>query len=147
MENEQLTEEQLYYKDKYLKYKLKYLSFKKQYGGEDKEKEAAIMNDRHSRIRKYLNQLLVTNDGGLQKLINKNNNFSQGYRGYRYYIDDLITEKLQNYKLYNTGDIEKLLQEVVNIAKQKGYINDSDALFNYLNTKVVSKYSLIPYYV
>jgi hypothetical protein len=147
MENEQLTEEQLYYKDKYLKYKLKYLSFKKQYGGEDKQKEAAIMNDRHSRIRKYLNELLVKNDDELQKLINKNNNFSQGYRGYRYYIDDLITEKLQNYKLYNTGDIEKLLKEVVNIAKQKGYINDSDALFKYLNKKVESKYSLIPYYV
>ena len=57
MENEQLSEEQLYYKDKYLKYKLKYLTLKKQYGGEDKEKEAAIMNDRHSRIRKYLNEL------------------------------------------------------------------------------------------
>jgi hypothetical protein len=138
-----LTEEQLYYKDKYLKY----LSFKKQYGGEDKEKEAAIMNDRHSRIRKYLNELLVKNDDELQKLINKNNNFLQGYRGYRYYIDDLITEKLQNYKLYNTGDIEKLLKEVVNIAKQKGYINDSDALFKYFNTKVESKYSLIPYNV
>jgi hypothetical protein len=147
MENEQLSEEQLYYKDKYLKYKLKYLTLKKQYGGEDKEKEAAIMNDRHSRIRKYLNELLVKNDDELQKLINKNNNFSQGYRGYRYYIDDLITEKLQNYKLYNKGDIEKLLQEVVNIAKQKGYINNSDALFNYLNKKVESKYSLIPSYV
>jgi len=147
MENEQLSEEQLYYKDKYLKYKLKYLTLKKQYGGEDKEKEAAIMNDRHSRIRKYLNELLVKNDDELQKLINKNNNILQGYRGYRYYIDDLITEKLQNYKLYNKGDIEKLLQEVVNIAKQKGYINNSDALFNYLNKKVESKYSLIPSYV
>jgi hypothetical protein len=33
MENEQLTEEQLYYKDKYLKYKLKYVTLKKQLGG------------------------------------------------------------------------------------------------------------------
>jgi hypothetical protein len=38
MENEQLTEEQLYYRDKYLKYKLKYLALKEQQGGEGAKK-------------------------------------------------------------------------------------------------------------
>jgi hypothetical protein len=33
MDTEQLTEEQLYYKEKYFKYKLKYVTLKKQHGG------------------------------------------------------------------------------------------------------------------
>jgi hypothetical protein len=42
MDTEQLTEEQLYYKEKYFKYKLKYLTLKEHLGGNPKKTKATV---------------------------------------------------------------------------------------------------------
>jgi hypothetical protein len=75
MDDEELTEEQLYYKNKYLKYKLKYVTLKEQLeqlGGVNK-KEEKKKNFDPVKVKNYLEYTVKNKNNTLyNKIINNN---------------------------------------------------------------------------
>jgi hypothetical protein len=158
MDTEQLTEEQLYYKEKYFKYKLKYVTLKKQLDGggfftskkSEPVKTAAtvpapapapaptvtekkVSSSSPDEILTFLRRLLESQY--TEKYISRlPNQRWDTLNTYNYRINKLITAEMEQgkYNLSIFEDIENMLSPVLKTANIKGWLLDIDGLKKYL---------------
>jgi hypothetical protein len=158
MDTEQLTEEQLYYKEKYFKYKLKYLTLKEELEGgftnpfaskkpapapapAPAPTEKKVSSSSPDEILTFLRELLDPKytektirrvDGQRWDTANTNN----------YKIKKLIDDEMgkRKYNLSIFEDIENMLFPVLKTANDKGYLLNIEKLKIYLRHNLKKKF-------
>ena len=161
MDTEQLTEEQLCYKEKYFKYKLKYVTLKKQLdgGGFFTSKktvpvktaasapvptptptptptvtEKEVSRSSPDKILTFLRKLLDSQYTGeyIKRLPDQK---ADTLNTYNYRINNLITEEMEKgkYNLTIFEDIENMLSSVLKIANDNLWLINIDKLKKYLS--------------
>jgi hypothetical protein len=124
MENEQLNEEQLYFKNKYLKYKLKYLTLKQQ-------QEGGLSLTMPKFITKIARNYTQNNKFEIQKIkdyldtYGKTEDKTKKDNTYKYKILETINNKLSASRKID-ATIDKVINDGINDKTDKDKVTDPD---------------------